>query len=406
MSKKSCPHCGPLPANHWENRINDWLNWFFNGFEARLKKVGRGFLGRITLFLEEKITAAVFWLLLKFKIVSLIDNFDRSKIYGRTLVLLDEARKKGYRAGAVLFLGRYNNQFFIEIDRARIFFEGLPLGRSAGKTANIFIDDKARLKEILRVNDLPFIAGKSFLSSSAAYIYGLNLGWPLVVKPRWGSVSRHVFININDKKELKEAIKNVKKICPWVIVEKFLAETSVFRATVINYKLGGAVRRIPANVVGDGTHSVAELVKIKNSDPRRGEPRQKNCTYLKIVLDETTNKLLAKQELALVAVPVAGRQVWLQEKIILDLGADLIDATDAVHPDNIKLFERTAEIFGAKIVGIDFLCHDISRSWQEQKCAIIELNSLPFIDMHHYPLKGQPRNIAGMVLNMVEEEYK
>ncbi|KKS26348.1 MAG: hypothetical protein UV36_C0013G0002 [Parcubacteria group bacterium GW2011_GWC2_42_6] len=404
--KKPCSHCGPLPANHWESWINDWLVWFFNKFEARIKKIGGGFLGKPILFFENQITAAVIWLLLKSKIISLTADIDRSKIYNRTLVFLDEAKKKGYRAGAVLFLGRYNNQFFIEISGQRIFFEGLPLGRQRRNIANIFIDDKARLKEILRNHGLPFVIGQSFFSRRAACRYGLKLGWPLVVKPRWGSVSRHVFVDINSKEKLKEAIKNVKEICPWVVVEKFLTGASVWRATVVDYKLGGVVKRIPANVVGDGVSSIAELVETKNADPRRGEPKQKDCTYLKIVLDQTSAKLLAAQKLAFGGVPARGQQVWLQEKIILDLGADLLDATGAAHPDNIKIFEQAARVFGAQLVGIDFLCRDIGVSWREQECAIIELNSLPFIDMHHYPLEGQPRNIAAMLLAMMEEEYK
>ncbi|KKQ85683.1 MAG: hypothetical protein UT09_C0044G0001, partial [Parcubacteria group bacterium GW2011_GWF2_38_8] len=30
----------------------------------------------------------------------------------------------------------------------------------------------------------------------------------------------------------------------------------------------------------------------------------------------------------------------------------------------------------------------------EQHCGIIECNSLPFIDLHHYPLFGKPNNVA------------
>ncbi len=109
-----------------------------------------------------------------------------------------------------------------------------------------------------------------------------------------------------------------------------------------------------------------------------------------------------------VFMPIAtkGAVKNLTPEEVKDLGADLIDVTDECHSQNIKMFEKIARIFDAKILGIDFLAGDISQSWQEQKCAIIELNSLPFIDMHHWPLEGRPRNLAGMVWEMVEEEYK
>lgn len=222
-----------------------------------------------------------------------------------------------------------------------------------------------------------------------------------MAKPRWGSVSRHVFLNIKNEAALKQAIGAVKKICPAFIVEKYLAGAEVYRATLVNFKLGGVVKRLPANVVGDGRQSVAQLIAAKNSHPWRGQPKQKNATYLKILIDGTAQRLLSQRGFSLESVPAKNQRVYLQEKIILDLGADLIEMTGQIHPANQALFEEVAEIFDARVLGIDFLCQDIGISWKEQKCAIMELNSLPFIDMHHFPLAGEPRNLAGMIWEMI-----
>ena len=35
----------------------------------------------------------------------------------------------------------------------------------------------------------------------------------------------------------------------------------------------------------------------------------------------------------------------------------------------------------------------------------LEANSLPYIDMHHYPLTGQPRNVAEMVMDYALGDY-
>ncbi|TSC52600.1 MAG: hypothetical protein LiPW39_553, partial [Parcubacteria group bacterium LiPW_39] len=105
--------------------------------------------------------------------------------------------------------------------------------------------------------------------------------------------------------------------------------------------------------------------------------------------------------LTLDSVLPTNQRVFLQEKIILDLGADLIEMSGQIHSANRLLFEEVAEIFDARVLGIDFLCQDIGTSWKEQKCAIMELNSLPFIDMHHFPLEGEPRNLAGMIWEMI-----
>ena len=49
--------------------------------------------------------------------------------------------------------------------------------------------------------------------------------------------------------------------------------------------------------------------------------------------------------------------------------------------------------------GFDFICEDISKPYFEQECAIIEANSCPSIDMHHYPVSGKVRNVAGRLLD-------
>lgn len=401
MSKKECPDCGPLPTDHFSS----WMNDLMNMVTLRLNLVFRKRNGRESR-LGKFLSSAALKILEAGRVISFVTDIDRSKIYNRTLIVFDEAKKRGIKTGAVLIFGRYNNQFFADIDGRRTYFEGLPMGRESTKKENFFIDDKARVKKILAQNGFPVAEGKSFFAKWRGRRYAKKLGWPIAVKPRWGSISRHIFLNINDEKNLRRAIRSVKKICPFYIIERFVDNALVHRATLVDFKVGGVARRVPANVTGDGIKTVKELVEIKNSYPWRGEPKQKDATYLKIVLDQTTDKLLMEKNLTLESVLPAGEKIFLQEKIILDLGADLIDITDDCHPDNIKMFEEIARIFDAKILGIDFLAPDISKSWKEQRCAILELNSLPFIDMHHFPLEGQPRNLAAMVWDMVLQEHK
>jgi cyanophycin synthetase len=91
--------------------------------------------------------------------------------------------------------------------------------------------------------------------------------------------------------------------------------------------------------------------------------------------------------------------------VILDLGADLFEVTPCVHFDNLEIFKKVAEIFNTRFVGIDFLSNDISKSWKEHPSVIIELNSLPYIDMHHYPTEGIPVNVGGWITDLVEKYY-
>jgi cyanophycin synthetase len=94
--------------------------------------------------------------------------------------------------------------------------------------------------------------------------------------------------------------------------------------------------------------------------------------------------------------------VNLHQKINWGLGGTTADVTEEVHPENATLFEKIATTLDAPIVGIDFIIEDISRPWFDQeKCGVIECNSMPYFDNHHVPFEGQPRNVAGPIWDLV-----
>lgn len=261
----------------------------------------------------------------------------------------------------------------------------------AGNTR--LVDDKEKTKSYLRKGNFPIAEGKSFWfwQKKKAADFGIKkLGFPLVVKPRSGSVSRHVTTNIEDAGKLKRAIDNAVIYSPAFIVEKFIPRAFVYRATVIDFNFVACVKQVPANVVGDGIATIRELIDRKNSDPNRGEPHQK------IVEDKTIDFLSA---------PKKGEVVFLQQDPFLKLGGDLVEMTPEVHPDNRNLFRQVAKFFDIKIVGIDFLARDISRSYKEQECAILELNSAPCIELHHFPYSGAPQNAAKAVADLFFKYY-
>jgi cyanophycin synthetase len=92
--------------------------------------------------------------------------------------------------------------------------------------------------------------------------------------------------------------------------------------------------------------------------------------------------------------------VTLHEKVSRAYGASTTEMAD-VHPENEKLFVKIAAVLDDPLVGVDFMIEDMAKPWYEQKCGVIECNSLPFIDLHHFPLKGSARNAAGAVWEMI-----
>lgn len=369
--------------------IQTWLNEFTNRF-----------LPRITL--PRKLELFFDVLLEKFftfsGLAELRDDFTVHDIQLRSACLIEELRKRGVTIQALRGPLGYTNHFRLEIDGKVIRFESLPIADFVSKYDTRLVDDKEKTKLHLRKGNFQIAEGKSFWfwQKEKAVQFGLKeLGFPLVVKPRGGSVGRHVTTNIQDSEKLKRAVNKAVIYSPAFIVERFIPETAVYRATVIDFNFVACVKQVPANVVGDGISTIRELIDRKNSDPNRGEPHQKAYALYKIVESEMIEN----------RVPKKGEIIFLQQDPFLRLGGDLVEVTPQVHPDNLKLFLQVARFFDIRVVGIDFLAQDISHSWKEQRCAILELNSVPCIELHHFPSSGAPQNVAKAVADLFFKYY-
>ena len=153
-------------------------------------------------------------------------------------------------------------------------------------------------KNHLKKGSFPIAEGKSFWfwQKGRALKFGSDeLGFPLVVKPRGGSVARHVTTNIRSREELREGLDKAIVYSPAFIVERFIENSFVYRATVVDFDFVAVVKQVPANVVGDGTSTIQQLVGKKNGDKKRGEPHQKILPCTKSLLTKLQRKLLAEK---------------------------------------------------------------------------------------------------------------
>jgi len=377
------------------------ITTFFTPFEWILQK-----FPRFHVVTNKAIFGIFFRILLLLKILREVEPQDSDEeLYNRSLVVVREARKRGIKIKSLKFFGKGTNHFSIEINGSKKFFEGLP-HLVVEHVSPVDFDDKGKLKKLLQKENLPCPRGSTFRDYSSALRYIRDtIGFPVVVKPRSGSLSKHTTCNIKTENQLQDAIKIAKIISKEFVVEEFI-EGDVHRITIVDGNIVASCLREPPNVVGDGKHTIRELIEIKNQNPIRGFGHQKNFTLHKIMVSTRTNFLLSSQNLNLDSVPSNGQKVYLHDKVILACGADIHDTTDKIHPENKILFKKVYELCKAPLIGIDFITKDISIPYYEQKCAIIEVNSLPYIDMHHYPVTGKERNVAGHILDYCISLYK
>ncbi len=261
---------------------------------------------------------------------------------------------------------------------------------STSAVAESIGQDKDLTKRLLHAAGVPVPLGQPVNTLEEAWEVALKVGLPVVVKPQDGNQGKGVTVNITDRAQLEEAYKNAADYGT-VMVERFLPGHD-FRLLVVGDQLVAAARREPPQVLGDGQHTVRELVDQVNLDPRRGEGHATSLT--KIRLDDIAVARLAAQNLTPDSVPPKGQRVILRNNANLSTGGTATDVTDDVHPEVAARAVAAAQMVGLHICGVDMVAETVLRPLEEQGGGFVEVNAAPGLRMHLAPSYGKPRNVG------------
>ncbi len=258
--------------------------------------------------------------------------------------------------------------------------------------------DKEETNRILGDLGLPVPRQRVVRSAEVAVSAAERLGYPVVVKPLDANHGRGVSLDLKTSDEVRTAFDKAREHARSIVVENFLSGFD-HRMLVVGGELIAVAKRVPGHVVGDGKHTIRELVEILNADPRRGIGHEKVLTRLE--LDAQADRLMAKAEVTAETVLEDGRVFFLRGTGNLSTGGTAIDLTDVVHPDNRDMAIRAANAIGLDVCGVDFITPDISQSYREVGGGICEVNAAPGFRMHVAPTEGKPRDVAGPVIDML-----
>ncbi len=260
--------------------------------------------------------------------------------------------------------------------------------------------DKEDTHNLLNDLGLPVPQQRMVYSAREAVRAAGRIGHPVVVKPLDANHGRGVSINLNSDEEVEVGFAEAKEHSRSraILVESFITGFD-HRMLVVNNKLVAVAKRVPGHVVGDGKHTIAELVHIVNEDPRRGIGHEKVLTMLEI--DNQAKRLMENAGVTEETVLPDGEVFYLRSTANLSTGGTAIDLTDVVHPDNRDMAERAIMAVGLDVGGVDFLIDDITKSYKDIGGAIVEVNAAPGFRMHVAPSEGQPRDVAGKVIDML-----
>lgn len=256
--------------------------------------------------------------------------------------------------------------------------------------------DKVLTKELLTTQNIPVADGGKVYNIINLLSEGERIGYPLVLKPRYGSKGQGVIVNITSEQELVKGYNSLKDKYKEILVEKYI-EGNDYRVCVIDYNVIAVSLRIPPKVVGNGIDNVKQLIRNLNKDSRRGYDHEKQLTMVKI--DDELLRCIKSQGVSLVSIPIEGEQIALRENANLSTGGMAVDYTDKICKENKELCIRAAKAIGLDICGIDITTSDISKPIYGNG-VIMEINAAPGIRMHHYPSEGMARDVGDAILRL------
>jgi cyanophycin synthetase len=267
--------------------------------------------------------------------------------------------------------------------------------------AESIAQDKELTKKLLHAAGVAVPFGRPVEDEDDAWAAAQEIGLPVVVKPQDGNQGKGISVNLTSEAQVRQAWRVAIEFRDDIMVEKFLPGHD-WRMLVIGDKLIAAARRDPPLVVGDGKHSVRELVDIVNSDPRRSDGHATSLT--KIRFDEIALERLAQQGLTADSVPPRGARVILRNNANLSTGGTATDVTDDVHPDLAAAAVTAAQTVGLDIAGIDVVCDTILKPLEAQGGGIVEVNAAPGLRMHLDPSFGKGRDVGKAIVDMMFPE--
>ncbi|MBS4761675.1 bifunctional glutamate--cysteine ligase GshA/glutathione synthetase GshB [Carnobacteriaceae bacterium zg-ZUI252] len=188
-----------------------------------------------------------------------------------------------------------------------------------------------------------------------------------------------------------------------VMIEEFIKGTE-YRFFVIGDETKAVLLRVGAHVIGDGIHTIEQLVSIKNDNALRGDGSK--TPLKKIVIGDIETLQLKEQGYTKETIVPEGDRVVLRANSNISTGGDSVDMTDKMHDSYKMIAQGVAKAMFAKVCGVDLMIDDYTKDASHSKTSygVIEANFNPMMMMHIYPAVGLSRRLTIDILKMLFPE--
>ncbi len=389
IAKQRCIYCGNNPTIHS-------VSWLLQTLLIPLTPVARAVSYLPNRYIERFGTILMtpyVWTFIKLRLWG-VSNDPKTARTERSQVVWEEAIRRGITMQQMTVFGKPVEQYRARINGKWHYFESIPVPPRFAGRSYAWMDDKWILKNFLRKHDVPVAFGGSVATKKSAREIYRHGKAPFIAKPRLGSRGRHTSTYLMTEDETVRGFKIAQRLGLFVIVEEQLVG-SVYRGTYVNGEVVGILRGDPARITGDGVNTIDKLIELKN--------KSKHPQVKDVVVTPMIKEFIGRQSLTVESILEQGKTIDLSEKIGINYGGFAAEILPETHPKILDYIKRAGDALNAPVVGFDFIIPDVTKDPDTQRWGIIEANSLPFINLHHFPIEGTPINVAAKVWDLWKE---
>lgn len=237
------------------------------------------------------------------------------------------------------------------------------------------------------------LVGPAGASKEAATAFLTNQG-VVIVKPNNASLSNGFTRDIRTPEQLEIALKAAQAFDDNILVQQQVEGEEV-RFVVLNGTVIAAVIRQSAQVCGDGTSTLRQLIEHENKE--RAAIRTSLVPY-----PQLDASIVDPIQLESSHVPEAGEVVKLSTSTMIKGGASMFDILSTAHKTHVHAVERLTKKLGAGFLVVDMFIGDVTCSTSDTTAYFMEFNTAPALKLFYSCRDGKHVAIVPQLTNMID----
>jgi cyanophycin synthetase len=289
-----------------------------------------------------------------------------------TNLFLDEMRNNGYiidvQNNTVKYCKKNDNDCITKSYKKHFnSIEAIKLVKDKFKTSSLLIKNNIPVPKFAKIDSNDNI--KNIITT----MNKTDIYFPIVLKPINGTFGIDVITNIDNQKELNESIDILKKKYKELMLEEQISG-DCYRIFVFNNKVIDVIKREKPYVIGDGIHTVNELIEERNKEQEK---------MLLFQTKNVSNLFIIKQGYTLDTILDDNVKVYISNVINMHNGARISRISlDTIPQKNIDMFINTNKYLNILCSGLDYLSEDITVEYDKNDSKILEVNGTPDTEIH------------------------